>query len=219
MFVEKTRPLTDVEKKQLRINRVIFEDYANRKFDFVFPFIFLIVIIFSFLAFYLLENGWFLTITAFFIFLTWLIIDSFFKDKEGNRNKVKEIDYLLQGKEIDIIEVKCSRAIMFEDADDLGDYHILELNDGRLLYLNDITWSYSHAIPNTHFEIYVNEMLHTLFHKSINTLGTGFSRIQFSHMVTQRMLDNFLLNYEDGQIIHDFTFDEFLDKVEEMVRS
>lgn len=216
-MIKKVRPLTELELQQLRINQAGFEKELQEPF----PFQTYLLIIFGVIVLILLLDSLIASILIGVIGIVMMstIFNGRSKFKKEVQKKLKTIDNVLKIKEVEIIEYKCSRAIHFSlDEYFIENWFLLELDNKKILCLYTDYWTDVKSMPNTHFELYVDEEVQVVFMTKYNPLGTTFKPIHFSSEMYDVMAEVFSKYFKDEKII-DSSFKEILNEIERQLKS
>ena len=163
-----------------------------------------------------------IVIVIFIIFLILLIIFSYFKVRNRVRKQlnleIQNIQKITKEEKIEVIEYKCTRAICFSSEEYFfNNWFFLELDNGKILCLYENEWNDLRTLPNTHFELYVNEQIQSVFSSKTNPIGEVIQAIHFSDEIAV-LIKEFLEKFSDKEII-DETFDNFLNEIERQVKA
>ena len=215
-MIKKIRPLTELELQQLRINQAALEKKLNQPISIYFS-----VVVISVLT---VISLFFVPIKVVIIYFIILVIVFFYSHIKVNRRfknqkklEIENIQKVLEKGKVEIIEYKCNRAIHFAlDEFFIKNCFFLELDNGKILSLYTDYWNDSRILPNTHFELYVDEQIQSVFSSKANPIGVAFKAVHFPDEIYY-LIKDLLEEFKDGEIF-DTSFDDFLNEIERQVK-
>lgn len=211
----KERPLTKKELKLIKITELFHQQRFSKTYSWKW-FILTLVVIFTCVIIALYKNeveeyAWAVFISVIFIWYRWVSFKEFNKRKTESKKTLDYIKHITAKSTIRVTEYFSKRAILFEEYEDEGICHALEVGKNQLYFFWDIhEFGTSQYLPNTHFEVYEDKELPYVLGQDINMLGLPFQPIKIKRSIKWELSE--ILPTEN--IVKNISLDAFLDEIE-----
>lgn len=171
----KNRPLTPEELQLLRINKGFHQQRLDKGFNWK-KWIVLLVLSLSFVAaIYFFDEHWLGTMAKWGLVIIpialWSDLSYYRSNSKQSRELLQTIAELEQAGFIQVIEYHCTKAIRFDVFEDEGICHALQVGENSLLFWWDNAYEELHHLPNSHFEVFLDEKTEQVFGRRVNILG------------------------------------------------
>lgn len=171
----KKRQLAQTEQEQLSITKLFHQNRLNKPFNWK-----------KLILAGVLEIGFIVTIYYFndygFSLLAklgvvvvpiwmWMQISGYKEDRKESKRLLDAIAKMEQRGTVEFTEYTCTKAIRFEEAEDVGICYAMEIGENRLMFWWDVDYTEFGLLPNTRFEALENQEVETVLGKRIQILG------------------------------------------------
>jgi len=138
------------------------------------------------------------------------------KLKKREKARIKHIDSILNRNTIEVCPVQAKRIAVAEEYEDESDLYIVEMTDGKILYLWDHEYNLKKNFPCLNFEIYNNEF-YELIYRQINPLSEKIQPIVIDAKVKWAILTKEGL--PEHLCVEDNDFDRLIERMKNFTTS
>ena len=213
------RALTKEELKLLDINDVYHRQRVTKKFGWK-RFSLLLLVLAAIWGYSIYSSKSSDTFGAFFIsfiavWIQWLLYKGHKEDKVESKKTLAYLKTLRAKNSVRVTTYTCKRAILFEEYEDEGICHALEVGENQLYFFWDIhEFGTSQYLPNTKFEVYEDKELPYVLGQDLNIIGLPFQPIKIKRAIKWELWN--ILPNQNG--VENISLDDFLDQIEQSLK-
>ncbi len=171
----KKRNLTSEEQQLLRINKGFHQQRLEKGFNWKKLGILISLFLAFVLTIYFLGDHWLSFIAKWGVVIIpialWSDLSHFRSNTKQSMELLQTISELEQAGTIHVLEYHCTKAIKFDVFEDEGICHAMQVGKNELLLWWDNAYEELQYLPNTRFEIFLDEKTEQVFGRRVNILG------------------------------------------------